>query len=126
MKPVTQTIFHNDPDGRLGNCLQAVVASLVEKPLEEVPHFAEMADDVWFDATCKYLNDNGLNIYDCDEEEIPHVKDNYVMVVGKSPRGVSHVVLYQSGQMVHDPHPSRAGILNITWSAVIVPAEASS
>jgi hypothetical protein len=119
MIPVTQTIFHNDLEGRVGNCLQAVIASVTEKSLEEVPHFAAMADDVWFDNTCNFLNEHGFNIYDCEIEEVPHVKENYVLVVGKSPRGVSHVVIYQNGQLVHDPHPSRAGILDITWSAVL-------
>jgi hypothetical protein len=80
-----------------------------------------MSDDIWFDETCKYLNTNGLNIYDCEAEEIPYVKENYVLVIGKSPRGVSHVVLYQNGKMIHDPHPSRAGVITITWSAVLVP-----
>jgi hypothetical protein len=121
MIPITQTIFVNDPEGRYGNCLQAVIASVVEKPLEEVPHFAEMADDVWFDATCKFLNNHGFDVHDCEQEEIPHVKDNYVLVIGKSPREVSHIVIYQNGQMVHDPHPSQAGLLTITWSAVLVP-----
>lgn len=119
MIPVTQTIFHNDPHGRVGNCLQAVVASLIEKKIEEVPHFAAMDDDTWFDATCGYLNEHGFNVYDCENEEVLQVIDNYVMVIGKSPRGVSHVVLYHNGKMLHDPHPSRAGLETIAWAAVI-------
>jgi hypothetical protein len=34
-----------------------------------------------------------------------------VFVVGKSVRGVMHQVLYRDGQLWHDPHPSRAGII---------------
>jgi hypothetical protein len=29
---------------------------------------------------------------------------------GKSPRGVDHVVIYQSGKMIHDPHPEGGGV----------------
>lgn len=32
------------------------------------------------------------------------------IVSGKSPRGISHVVIYINGKMIHDPHPSGAGV----------------
>ena len=57
MIKVYQTII----DKKHGNCMQAVIASLFEKPLEEVPHFLEQ--ESWFGSMWKYLNDNG---YDYD------------------------------------------------------------
>lgn len=37
----------------------------------------------------------------------------YYIATGKSIRGVDHVVVYQYGQMVHDPHPSAAGVIKV-------------
>jgi hypothetical protein len=41
--------------------------------------------------------------------------DEFVIVAGVSPRSpdIRHGVIYQRGKMVHDPHPSRAGLVNI-------------
>lgn len=53
MIKVYQTII----DKGHGNCLQAVIASLLEKPLDEVPHFIEQ--ESWFGSLRHYLHDNG-------------------------------------------------------------------
>lgn len=119
MIPVTQDIFYDDPQGRKGNCFQAAIASIVEKPLNEVPHFAAIEDDTWWDQTCEFLEENGYKLFDCSPEELPHVKDNFVLVVGKSPRGVNHSVIYKNGKLAHDPHPSRLGITDVVWCAVV-------
>ena len=118
MKPVDQDIFHNDPQGRVWNCLQACIASMLELELNEVPHFAAMPDSTWFDEMCKWIESKGFALYDVDGLD---AGDDYVFAIGKSPRGVSHVVIYKNGEMVHDPHFSRAGITDVKWSATIKP-----
>lgn len=118
MKAIDQNIFINDPQGRVGNCLQAAVASIIEFELESVPHFAALPDDTWFDQMCNWLNENGFDIYDYDAEDMPSC-DEYMLVIGKSPRGVSHSVVYYKGELAHDPHPSRDGVQNVKWCAII-------
>ena len=39
------------------------------------------------------------------------LQDEYYFVSGLSARGVSHVTIWKADKMVHDPHPSRDGIL---------------
>ena len=39
--------------------------------------------------------------------------DTPYMVTGKSSRGVLHVVIYINDKMVHDPHPSNDGLLEL-------------
>lgn len=39
------------------------------------------------------------------------LKNDFYFLSGKSARGVSHVTIWQADKMVHDPHPSREGIL---------------
>lgn len=55
MIKVYQTIV----DRKKGNCMQAVIASLLEKPLDEVPHFLEA--DSWFSALRSYVMQNGCS-----------------------------------------------------------------
>ncbi len=47
---VDQTILASDPK-RLGNCLSACVATFLDLPLDEVPHFVELGSDLAGDET---------------------------------------------------------------------------
>lgn len=58
MKKVYQTIV----DENKGNCMQAAIASLLELPLEEVPHFLEFKDG-WFSPMYKLLQDKGYDYH---------------------------------------------------------------
>lgn len=116
MIPVDQTYFVGDESGVQGNCLQAAFASVLEKPLDSVPHFVEFDD--WIGALFLYLDGKNLDlrVYHTD----PGVES---IATGMSPRGVRHSIIWNQG-MVHDPHPSRAGFTDEPsefW--VIIPKE---
>ena len=103
MKPVQQTIT-----GEGGDCLRACVASLLELPIEEVPNFCEDRDwCVWLPKLQICLQARGLKmeVYTTSWCEEP------AMAWGYSPRGLPHSVIYQSGRLAHDPHPSGDGIV---------------
>jgi len=55
MIKVYQTIV----DKNHGNCMQAAIATLFSRKLEEVPNFIEL--DSWFSALCKTAIDNGYD-----------------------------------------------------------------
>lgn len=42
---------------------------------------------------------------------------------GISPRGVHHMVVMKDGKLVHDPHPSKAGIGEVEHLWLIVPID---
>ncbi|MDX3245848.1 hypothetical protein [Streptomyces sp. ME18-1-4] len=108
MKPVTQTILHGDPSGRPGNCLQAAVASLLNLPLDEVPHFIEHDD--WEERLAAFCTARGYQpIMRSPDADVP-----YGMAWGPSERGVRHAVVWVDGAIAWDPHPSRAGLLKVT------------
>lgn len=120
MTPVDQTRFY-DPslpvDQQRGNCLQAVIASLLDLPLDEVPHFVQ--DDVnsggrvnWWNSMIEFVHTHGWGLHGATLETHP---GEHLMVSGPSPRGqgIHHVVVYRDGQMVHDPHPDRTGLLSV-------------
>lgn len=103
MKPVDQTTFFPN-----GNCYQAAVASILDLSLDEVP-------DLYFDTAIKqmdvlnkWLNTKGQKL--CWDKDEPIEKEFY-LVSDKSSRGCMHCVVFSKGKMVHDPHPSRSGLL---------------
>lgn len=111
---VDQTILAGDPE-RQGNCLSACVATFLGRPLDQVPHFAEYAPDrkdAWWDCLIGYMAGHGYWPID-----LPTINDGVpgeqLFVMGMSPRGVCHQVLYIDGELWHDPHPSRAGITDV-------------
>lgn len=55
------------------------------------------------------------------EELLMELTGKFYFVSGPSPRGVSHVTIWQNGLMVHDPHPSRDGILELEQFEYIRP-----
>ena len=108
MREVTQSILHGDPSGRPGNCLQAAVASLLELPLDGVPHFIERDDWLeWFVDFCTARGYRPL-------QRPPTAHVAYGMAWGPSVRGVRHAVVWVDGAMAWDPHPTRAGLLKVT------------
>jgi len=111
MKPIYQTIF----DDVLGDCFRACVASIFEFSIEDMPNFWEQTQDpheFW------RLNDSWTKehlgyscISFCFEKVHLHLIDGMLCVaLAKSPRGdVDHAVVWKDG-IVHDPHPSNAGL----------------
>lgn len=113
MIPVTQTILHDDPEGRVGNCLQAAVASALNLELDEVPHFAQ--EELWELSMLEWLKARGFMVLTCPV--IRHIPLG--VAYGISPRGVMHAVVVQDGAMVFDPHPSRAGLVRVDGAWMI-------
>ena len=95
--------------GKEGNCWQTAIASVMDLPLSEVPDFVNERITHWWMDTVYWLDQRGYKI-------IPiwgHLEtDEYYLVSGPSPRfkNMGHVVIYQRGRMVHDPHPDGIGI----------------
>lgn len=108
MAEVTQTILHDDPQGRIGNCLQAAIASALDLPLDQVPHFAEHPH--WQREMANWALGHGYTVlYSPTVDGIP-----LGVAYGPSPRAPSHAVVVRDGVIVWDPHPPRAGILSVT------------
>lgn len=122
MKPVDQDKFYV-PDVSRGNCQQAAVASILGLSLAEVPNFMDAPEEVGFwGAYNAFLKSKGfLDI----ELPINRAPDCYYLVYGKSLRGVSHATIYRAGKLVHDPHPSRDGLVAISEIHLIVPIQIS-
>lgn len=126
MRPVDQTIiFHNSEEGVYGNCLAACVASLLELPIEDVPNFC--AFEQWVHEYVSFLNEHGFDLianhYFPDgpfPRDLGAGVDGLFIAAGPSPRGLNHAVIIDTrGNLIHDPHPSRAGVLRLVEVDVI-------
>lgn len=109
MIKVYQTRMKTDEQN--GNCYAAVIASIMEKDsAEDVIQIQEHYDSAhWVTLLDTWLASKGWDL--CT---IPgHLYDGrYYFVSGGSPRrkDIRHIVIYQNGVMVHDPHPDGSGI----------------
>lgn len=117
---VDQIVFE---DGK-GDCLAACVATVLGLSRDRVPNFAESG---FFDGLRDWLNENCLMAIEVRFAEGDHFASAYfgyderlVVMWGDSPRFASggkrkgHAVVGMPDgygcKMIHDPHPSRAGL----------------
>jgi hypothetical protein len=140
MTPVDQLVLH-DPTvpEQLGDCLRACIASLLDLPADQVPHFVQDGyyagdldddGDQWYRLLRGWLRDRGMDVLwpaaDDVGEYLPWSLLDLCLLCGPSPRGpFLHVVVGRpDGTVVHDPHPSRDGLAGAATSiALLVPAE---
>jgi hypothetical protein len=120
-------------DGRQGDCLRACIASVTETAYDLVPHFAEDGP-AWWDnwrrwtrRTLGYdvgtmLPEHGRidHLLGCDPGDVVAIAS------GPSPRrpSVRHAVVVDGWlRLLHDPHPSRAGLPAVDEVYVFVPID---
>ena len=106
MKPVDQDKF-GKPDG---NCFSACVASILELPLSEVPAFGHKNKNWWddFRRWCHKRELEPLIVTFPEEAELPEC---YYIGSGQGKRGLLHSTVWYGDRLIHDPHPSRSGLL---------------
>lgn len=116
MTPISQEFLHAPDLGTFGDCQRACIASLLDLPIAEVPHFLHdgTKDHVEFNQRInRFLSPLGLmhletHAFDFKDDWKP---DCYHMIYGPASRGFRHAVVAFNGEVIHDPHPSRAGLL---------------
>lgn len=121
MVPFDMTIMH-DPPNAIGDCFRCCIASIMEVPPRLVPHFYE--GEAFTDETGRigrqrlyaWLKPFGYFYFEVEFEE-PMVKnwidylDCHYVFSGATDRGTRHATVGYRGEMIHDPHPSRSGVM---------------
>lgn len=115
---VTQTKFYDPsqpPEVCTGNCTEAAFASLFGIGLDDVPSMQGLAGSDYWDALESFVRSRGYSLW---MQPPSHYPVGLYLADGPSERGCGHFVVMRDGKMVHDPHPSRAGLLNVerVWS----------
>lgn len=119
MRLVDQTKF-GSPDG---NCLSACVATIFALNIDDVPSFTSpgwwKSLEDWSAVRLKMtpvMRSARLSA----GERVP-----IAIACGKSPRGLKHAVVWQHGEMLHDPHPDRSGIESVDYFICFEPVSES-
>lgn len=96
-----------------GNCFAACIACLFPIEIEDVPDFYSRYGSEWFDAFARWMNlFYVVPVMYSAEHKVP-ARDALHLMGGLSPRGIPHSVVGLNGAMIHDPHPSGAGLTHI-------------
>jgi len=119
MIAIDQQVIHDPENGKYGDCLRACIASILELPSSDVPHFYEDGNEKIFDEKVSgFLGELGLallNLNYFDLSIYPHATHGktgiYHILSGYTERGTYHAVVGLDGSIVHDPHPSKAGLI---------------
>lgn len=113
MKPVDQTMFYDK--GEVGDCVRAVTASILELDIIDVPHFVQDQPGAdWYDTWEQFMIDHGTKpiMITPPWNQVPKPL-GYYLASGPSNRNCKHIVIMRDGNLAHDPHPSRNGLLDV-------------
>jgi len=117
MIKINDSIKHDPDNGTYGNCHQACLASLLELPLEEVPHFFDKgvfedtedglkAQDIWLAAQgygWVELPCTGDSLKDALNFAAKYGSKGHYILVAESKKGCGHSVVCKGNKIVHDP-----------------------
>lgn len=108
--------------------MQTAVASLLDLPMQEVPHFVAVPENQWWSEFVNWLAGRGLRLTMFEERFHSRMeyrggflvsaplsdapRDKVLIGNGTAARGYRHCVLWRGGKLVHDPHPSGDGLLD--------------
>jgi hypothetical protein len=108
----------------------------LQKMVKEMYHIEEYqnkryesAYNLWHDSLTFFLASRGIKteqLYDgeniVEECKISRWLEKNPDVIytasGTSSRGVKHIVVFQNGKMIHDPHPSNEGLITIDYYTI--------
>jgi len=115
MRQITQTKMYRPPDHpdglQHGNCQRAAMAAILDLDIDGLPPFEDaMSAGAFWRGIYDWLADRGL-AYEWHPADKP--PPGYSIASGPAPRGVDHAVVALDGVIVWDPHPSRAGLIEI-------------
>lgn len=121
MKFLDQTKF----GPKEGDCFAACIASLLGLDIDEVPDFGQGKKN-WYRLFEEWLRCRRLAPLTVYGKSAIIPKGVYYLAGGKSSRGIPHSVIYLNGEMVHDPHPDRDGLAEVTDYLFLVPLNTST
>jgi hypothetical protein len=113
MKPIDQEFFYDK--GEIGDCVRAVTASILELDPKDVPHFVKInPGSDWYEDWEAFMKKHGVTPHMLigPWKTLPYIT-GYYLASGPAERGCKHIVIMRNGKVVHDPHPSRAGLIDI-------------
>jgi hypothetical protein len=119
-------------DGQVGDCVRAATATLLGIDRAEVPHFVRDHSGDWRHPWEDWLEARGFTVVEIDPRIRPgfHTGCQYLgcgptIRSEKGYRPAAHMVVMAGDEVLHDPHPSRAGLLTLDRVYVVLPTQLS-
>src|SRR5450830_679451 len=125
MTPQYQEFPTHDPEnGIYGDCFRGALASILDLPISEVPHFArnhpddevarQKAIDIYLASKGFYLfgMDYLTGVADIERVRPKHAGGYYHLIMGIDFDGDGHACVGFNGKLVHDPNPSQKWLAN--------------
>lgn len=121
-----------------GNCFQASLASLLGlHDISQIPDEADtftrlckedkrptswyvLWDAYWLDVQAHLSDAFGLQLINPVSVQSTLFEHVECLAGGLTERGLPHSVVWKNGMVVHDPHPSRSGILEPTDFTIVI------
>ncbi len=91
-----------------GNCGEACLATLLNRPLDSI-HIEWGQEEHWLYDLRDWVANQGYHL--CVLDDWPFLYAGPLMISGPGPRGRNHMVVGQCGKIIHDPHPDGGGLL---------------
>lgn len=116
MIPIKQTVLHDPTKGQHGNCLSAVLASLLHLPIETIPTFNDPEN--WLKDLNAWLKPRNLAYLSFPDNGFDNLLRDFGIsglhheIGGSTNRwtDVGHSCVGEDGKLVFDPHPSNDGL----------------
>lgn len=124
MIPTKQTTLHDPANGKHGDCMSAVIASLLHLPIEQVPLFINPG--TWVRDLNAFLRPYGLAYLTIEDArnwlEQAGIEGCYHEVGGATQRSseVMHACVGVDGIPLFDPHPDNTGLTTVVASGLFI------
>jgi hypothetical protein len=105
------------------DCFSACLSWLLGLPQDEVPDFTDPDDarsGQFYRNLSDWLRPRGLRLMMVEWRDMPPMLGGPIIVRGISPREKAHAVLWDDNGLLHDPHPSRAGLIGDPTHAMLI------
>ena len=119
-------------NGHVGDCVRASTATLLGIDRSDVPHFVREHSGGWRGPWEDWLEARGFTVVEVD----PRLRPGYstgCRYLGCGPtertkgyRPAAHMVVMAGDEVLHDPHPSRAGLLTLDRVYLVLPTNLSA
>lgn len=134
-KPMKTNLKSDDPLGAApccaslptqrtdSDCFSACLSWLLKLPQDDVPDFTDPEDPnsgKFYHNVADFLNARGLRMMMIEWRDMPAWIGGAVIARGTSPREKAHAVLWDDDGLVHDPHPSRTGLVGEPTHAMLI------
>ena len=124
-------VFQNNFEAGKGNALQACIASILNRALDEVPDFIQAPDYLQY--LNRWLAEQGMAFLKIDlvmgELVHPTAEGLLLLLAGPSPRGSHrHIVVGRTAnngfECLHDPYPNGGGLAGEPlWAGFLLPLD---